>query len=206
LPGLSLAYPYPPVRLCSSLRTSPTPACGQELCDWQPHASRYREGDPGRPKFPGNPGAYAVFCDPGGTDTPGRYSVPTWPPDCQSRRLAAGNLSRGSIARREHWLSTLRSAGYPAPRKTRFRLLAKLYRVGLLTHRVPTKGFEGAIVTSSPPFSELHLAQWQAGSQVAASGMAGSVTGVVGPLRHAPNKWQAWQAHGQTRPPGGFYS
>ena len=28
-------------------------------------------------------------------------------------------------------------------RKTRFRPLARLYRVGLLTHRVPTKGFRG---------------------------------------------------------------
>ena len=35
--------------------------------------------------------------------------------------------------------------------KTRFRLLARLYRVGLATHRVPTKGFADAIVTSSPP-------------------------------------------------------
>ena len=37
---------------------------------------------------------------------------------------------RGSIAR--HWdsLSTLRSEGHPSPRKTRFRLLAKLCRAG----------------------------------------------------------------------------
>ena len=37
-------------------------------------------------------------------------------------------------------------------RKTRFRLPARLYRVGLATHRVPTKGFRSAPVTSLPPF------------------------------------------------------
>ena len=37
----------------------------------------------------------------------------------------------------------------PAPRKTRFRLLARLCRAGLVTRRVPTKGFR---VTSLPPF------------------------------------------------------
>jgi hypothetical protein len=39
---------------------------------------------------------------------------------------------RGSITR--HWdsLSTLRSEGLPSPRKTRFRLLAKLYRAGFV--------------------------------------------------------------------------
>src|SRR6185312_12838089 len=73
------------------------------------------------------------------------------PRTAKAEDSTAGNLSRGSVARRQHWLSTLRSAGYPAPRKTRFRLLARLYRVGLLTHRVPTKGFEGAIVTSCAP-------------------------------------------------------
>jgi hypothetical protein len=31
------------------------------------------------------------------------------------------------------------------PRKTRFRLLARLYRVGLVTHKAPTKGFEGVV-------------------------------------------------------------
>ena len=37
----------------------------------------------------------------------------------------------------------LRFAGRvaPTPRKTRFRLLAKLFRTGLVTRRVPTKGF-----------------------------------------------------------------
>jgi len=37
----------------------------------------------------------------------------------------------------------LRFAGRvtPTPRKTRFRLLARLFRTGLITRRVPSKGF-----------------------------------------------------------------
>jgi hypothetical protein len=50
------------------------------------------------------------------------------------------------------WLSTLRDGGRPPPRKTRFSAAGQLYRVGLVTHRVPTKGFRGVVVTSLPPF------------------------------------------------------
>jgi len=63
-----------------------------------------------------------------------------------------GWYSRGSIARPEHWLSTLRRVAHTTLRKTRFRPLARLYRVGLITPRVPLKGFEGVFVTSPPPF------------------------------------------------------
>ena len=50
-------------------------------------------------------------------------------------------LFRGSITRLRHLLSTLRPVGLPTGRKTRFRSLAKLSRTGLVTRRVPTKGF-----------------------------------------------------------------
>src|SRR3954452_23063920 len=62
--------------------------------------------------------------------------------------------SRGSIARPRHWLSTLRSGCHQPPRKTRFRLPARLYRVGLVTHKAPTKGFRLKSVTSLPPFPD----------------------------------------------------
>ena len=47
----------------------------------------------------------------------------------------------------------LRFAGRvaPTPRKTRFRLLARLFRAGLVTRRVPSKGLE-LYPTSQPPF------------------------------------------------------
>ena len=58
-----------------------------------------------------------------------------------------------SFGAQSHGLGTrgLRFAAWVAPprRKTRFRLLAKLYRTGLPTRRVPSKGF---ITTSNPPF------------------------------------------------------
>src|SRR5438552_1824354 len=48
------------------------------------------------------------------------------------------------------WLSTLRRGHCWPPRKTRFRRLARPCRVGLVTHRVATKGFKDA--TPYPPF------------------------------------------------------
>jgi hypothetical protein len=48
---------------------------------------------------------------------------------------------RGSIAQRLISLSTLRSESHLSPRKTRFRLLARLCRTGLVTRRVPLEGF-----------------------------------------------------------------
>ena len=60
---------------------------------------------------------------------------------CQQRRLPRRLSFRGSIARPLDSLSTLRRAGHPTPRKTRFRLLARLCRAGFVTRRVPTKGF-----------------------------------------------------------------
>ena len=56
---------------------------------------------------------------------------------------------RGSITQRLISLSTLRSDGHPPPRKTRFRLLARLCRTGLVTRRVSMKGFT---FYNDPPF------------------------------------------------------
>jgi hypothetical protein len=72
---------------------------------------------------------------------------------CQGRGL----LRRGKLSglhRRARPPRCLRFAAgvSPGPRKTRFRLLAGLYRAGWVARRVPTKGFRVAIVTSHPPF------------------------------------------------------
>ena len=48
--------------------------------------------------------------------------------------------------------------GRPTGRKTRFWLLAKLYRAGLVTRRVPTKGFRDAFLHLFP-LSQAFLAQ-----------------------------------------------
>ena len=54
----------------------------------------------------------------------------------------------------------LRFAGRvaPTPRKTRFRLLARLFRTGLVTRRVPTKGFDDVSYISSS-FPKFNVAQ-----------------------------------------------
>ena len=57
--------------------------------------------------------------------------VSAWSPRLTRARTPAKSF-RGSIARPRHWLSTLRSEGHPSPRKTRFRLLAKLCRAGFV--------------------------------------------------------------------------
>ena len=54
--------------------------------------------------------------------------------------------------------------GYPRLRKTRFRLVANLYRVGLLTHWVALKGFYLFQAPRLPPF--LGFA-WRDGVRVA---------------------------------------
>ena len=98
----------------------------------------------GSPKFLGNPRVHSP-CSP----TPAGPGTAEWdqvsacltrPPRCPRRRLPRWKF-RGSITRPLPSLSTLRSGGHPPPRKTRFRLLAQLCRAGLVTRRVPTKGF-----------------------------------------------------------------
>jgi hypothetical protein len=83
-------------------------------------------------------------------------------PAAKTPRAGRDRLFRGSIARPDGWLSTLRADGRPAGRKTHFRLLAKLCRVGLATHRVATKGFRSFLHPS--PFPRLRLAQFSARS------------------------------------------
>jgi hypothetical protein len=59
-------------------------------------------------------------------------------------------IFRGSIARPGHWLSTLRSESRLPPRKTRFRLLAKLCRAGFVHPQGSDERFLS--FESLPPF------------------------------------------------------
>ncbi len=74
-----------------------------------------------------------------------RDQVSLMPGTAPARRKDEGSPRRtqfrGSIARRLISLSTLRSESHLSPRKTHFRLLARLCRSGLVTRRVPIKGF-----------------------------------------------------------------
>jgi hypothetical protein len=67
-------------------------------------------------------------------------------PRGRPRRGLTTRKFRGSITQRLISLSTLRRDGHPSPRKTRFRLLARLCRTGLVTRRVPIKGFTFEVI------------------------------------------------------------
>ena len=102
---------------------------------------------PERPSCP-----YALFLDPGRTETPGHCGVSARPPPVSTTVAPAIRIFRGSIAR--HWdsLSTLRSGSFLPPRKTRFRLLAKLCRTGFVN---PQGCMEGFCFRVTSPFLEL---------------------------------------------------
>ncbi len=109
-------------------------------------------GSTGRSKFLGNPGVPVPSSStPAGANTPGLRGVPARPPWRQRRGLPAG------IALGAQWpglgAGCLRFVIRVARgrRRTRFRLLARLCRLGLGTHRVPARGFQEVVVTSSPP-------------------------------------------------------
>jgi hypothetical protein len=106
----------------------------------------------GRPTFLGNPdGPMPCSPTPARPTPPGHSGDAARPPHTSKARALAGN----ALGAQSHDLSPgcLRFAvALTGPRrKTGFRLPAKLCRVGLVTHRVPTDGFDGVLVTSSPP-------------------------------------------------------
>jgi len=62
------------------------------------------------------------------------HSAAAWPLVIERQRLPR-KVFRRSIAWLSNSLSTLRSEGYPAPRKTRFQLLVRLYWTGFAPAR-----------------------------------------------------------------------
>jgi hypothetical protein len=108
-------------------------------------ADRYA-GDEQVSQVPGEPWCrHARFLDPGGIAAPGQSDAATRPPYTTTTWAPASSIisrlnSRALPTRCLRFV--LRVA--PGARKTRFRLLARLYRVGLNTHRVPPKGFRFA--------------------------------------------------------------
>ena len=59
---------------------------------------------------------------------------------------------RSSIAWLSDWLSTLRSAGYPATTQDSLPAAGQALPDGLSTRRVPTERFQSCFLTSHPPF------------------------------------------------------
>ena len=138
------------MRLCSSL-----PPVRRRLGAWsigtgRPAPDRPREKI-GPPRFLGNPdGPLPCSSTPAGPDAPRRDGAPGVAPAVSTAKAPAGS----TLEAQSHGFGpgclrfVVPLAG--ARRKTRFRPLARRYRVGLATHRVPTKGFRDSSVHLFP--------------------------------------------------------
>jgi hypothetical protein len=149
---VSFAWRYHSKRSCFA-RMRPSAAAGGSpgVGHPVPPAGSRSVETTGSPTFLENPDcALALLFDPGRTHASGH---------AMRRRGPRSVHHEGSRIRtfeaQSHGFGTgcLRFAGRvaPTPRKTRFRLLARLFRTGLATRRVPSKGFE-LYPTSQPPF------------------------------------------------------
>jgi hypothetical protein len=130
---------------------------------WQPPRQLVRDGVAGSPRFLGNPYVPTPCSStPAGPATPCRDGVVDAAPVLSKTKAPAGY----TLGAQSHGLGTgcLRFAAgiAPGPRKTRFRLLARLYPVGLETHRVATKGFRWLILLSqaSPGAMTVYLTSY----------------------------------------------
>ncbi len=111
----------------------------------------------GSPKFLGNPhGSFAVLSDPGRPASPrpfsGRLCCPRFGYD------GGASIVRFEALSHRFRVRCVRFAGWidPPQRNTRFRVLVRLSRTGLITCRAPIEGFRSYI---SFPFSKLGLAR-----------------------------------------------
>ena len=154
-----LRLAVPPLHLCS-LPRGPMPALGPGGFGYG--ASRTvrkewrRQGLPRSRRTPIVP--LPCSSTPAGSVTPGHTVRRRGP-----RSLDDEGSHEVPFEAQSHGFDTccLRFAGWVTPprRKTRFRLLARLYRAGLSTRRVPPKGFRDCCYNISFPFPELCVAQ-----------------------------------------------
>ena len=110
---------------------------------------------------------------PAGLRTPDQYGVAAWPLVCVQQRLPQ-RVFRRSIAWLSDSLSTLRRAGYPVRRKTRFRSLVRRCRTGF--HPQGSNGRFQSVSDISSSSPKLCLAQTHRPRQL--------------PNRHAGTRWR----------------
>jgi hypothetical protein len=118
-----------------------------------PHIRTWPQGgDQGLPgsRTPHCP--FALFFDPGRTEHARPSRRVGMAPAMTTTKAPTTIHFRGTIARLQDSLFTLRKVRCHTRRKTRFRPLAKRHRTGLLTRRVVTKGF-WCYSSSSPELS-----------------------------------------------------
>jgi hypothetical protein len=137
------AWRYRPVRLFSSLRSGPPPAWGQELSGLAAPTPTLVETE--WQGLPGSQGTLVDLCRvlrPRPDRPPlARNGAPVLPPCCPRRRLQRVVLSRLNSTASALAVYASSSPLRCRRRKTRFRWLARPCRAGLVTRRVPTKGF-----------------------------------------------------------------
>jgi hypothetical protein len=137
-------------RACLCSHAARRPPLGLELWVGQLPCPHFRIGSGRISQVPGEPCcAYALLSDPGRITVPKPLRGSDTAPASSKTKAPTISRFRGSITRPWHSLSTLRPDGHPLGRKTRFRLLARLCRVGLITHKVPAKGFRFASYIAS---------------------------------------------------------
>ena len=108
--------------------------------------------DQGLPGSWGTSCAYALFSDPGRTDAPGQYVAIDMAPVRATTKAPRDSVISGLNGTASALAVYASSSGLPAPgRKTRFWLLAKLYRAGLATRRVPIERFRQCSLHHFPP-------------------------------------------------------
>ena len=126
---LRLAIPRAFTRCVRSLADE----CTAKAWSWSPGISsrEFAEETAGSPKVPGEPQCSVchVLVTPAGLLAPD-HKVQQRGPWSSEGRGSHDSLFRRSIAWLSDSLSTLRRAGYPTPRKTRFPLLVRLYGTG----------------------------------------------------------------------------
>src|SRR5438552_508674 len=121
----------------------------QQLSRWSRRASQV----PGEPWC-----AYAVFFDPGETDSARPLRRVGVAPVSMQAKGSRGYCSRGSIARPEHWLSTLRRMGHPTTTQDSLPAAGQALPGGIGYPQGSSERFPGVVVTSFP-LSQVFLAQ-----------------------------------------------
>ena len=140
---------------------SPADGCAAKAWSWSPGISSrdFSEETTGPPKFLGNPNCpFAhVQSTPAGLLAPDHCGVAARPLVCEQQRLPR-KVFRRSIAWLSDSLSTLRDANYSNTTQDSLPVAGQALLDGLLTRKVPMKGFKVVNYISSP-FPKLCLAQ-----------------------------------------------
>ncbi len=145
---------------CPRRQTTNTCGAGHIGHPVGPRIPGVRAETTGPPTFLGNPYcAYALLFDPGMTDHTRPFSVRRHGPRSNHDEGSCWNVSRGSITRPGHSLSTLRRLDRSTTTQDSLPAAGQALPDGLDTRRVPTKGFRAVSYITSSSFPKLRGAR-----------------------------------------------